>query len=157
MDLVRDVELEESLLTAIRALSRSVDSHSRRIRNDFGLTLPQALVLKRLAAGDDVTVGALANAVGLGQPTMKVILDNLEGRELVRRTRDRRDRRSIRVRITNEGQALAARAPSLFTDAFWRRLAGLEDWERTQMLSSIQRLARLMAAAEPEPEPEVAA
>lgn len=162
-DLARDAELEESLLSAIRALSRAVDSHSRRVRDDFGLTLPQVIVLKRLAASGELSAGALATAVGLGQPTIKVILDKLEGRKLVRRARDHRDRRSIRIQITDEGRSLASRAPSLLTDAFWRRLTGLEDWERTQMLSSIQRLARLMAAAkpkpkpEPEPEPEVAA
>lgn len=144
-----DANLEEGFLSAIRALSRAVDSHSRRLRDQFGLTLPQVIVLKKLSVSEDLTAGALARGVGLGQPTIKVILDSLERRGLARRARDSRDRRTTRVHITEEGRALAARAPSLLSDRFWLAVATLEDWERTQMLSSIQRLARMMTGAEP--------
>jgi hypothetical protein len=74
-------------------------------------------------------------------------------RDLIVRQRDERDRRSYIVRITDEGLRLADAAPSLLRDKFRAELASLAEWEQTQMLATLQRIATMMSAADVVEEP----
>jgi DNA-binding MarR family transcriptional regulator len=111
-----------------------------------GLTGPQLVVLREAAHLREPTVSALARAVSLSQPTVSGILERLEKRGLVRRERSERDRRSVSVGVTDEGARTLSGAPSLLQDRFRVELSRLEEWERTQMLALLQRLAGMMDA-----------
>jgi hypothetical protein len=50
------------------------------------------------------------------------------------------------VSVTPKGARALKTAPSLLQDRFRAQLAQLEDWERTQMLALLQRLASMMDA-----------
>jgi hypothetical protein len=54
----------------------------------------------------------------------------------------------VNVSITASGQELLAHAPSLLQDEFCKELHKLQDWERTLMLSILQRIAAMMEAEE---------
>ena len=138
--------LEDEIVTALRRIVRAIDLHSRRMVESCGLTGPQLAVLRAAARPSGSSVGALAREVSLGQPTVSGILDRLEVQELVRRERSTTDRRSVFVSVTPKGVQVLKRAPSLLEDRFRARLAQLEDWERTQTLASLQRLASMMDA-----------
>jgi hypothetical protein len=84
---------------------------------------------------------------------MAGIVNRLLQRGLITRQRDERDRRSYMIHITDEGLRLADAAPSLLRDRFRNELANLEQWEQTQMLSTLQRIAEMMSAANVDPEP----
>jgi DNA-binding MarR family transcriptional regulator len=90
-----------------------------------------------------ITAGGLAQQLHLGQPTVSGILDRLERRAFVQRERGERDRRSVLLRLTPAGQEVLNGAPSLL-HGFCQQLAALEAWERTQILSSLQRVATMM-------------
>jgi hypothetical protein len=77
---------------------------------------------------------------------MTGILTRLEHRGLIQRTRGERDRRSVDVRLTEEGQRVLRDAPSLLQDQFLNRLSELKEWERTQILATLQRIADMMDA-----------
>lgn len=66
----------------------------------------QVATLQVLLVTGPARVSDLARRVGVSNPTMTGILDRLEARGLVRRTRDRRDRRVTVVEITDVGTAL---------------------------------------------------
>lgn len=134
---------EEQIVSSIRKLMRAVDSHSRRLRDGFGLTAPQLMVLRELARGP-LSAGALARALHFGQPTIKVILDRLESQGLVHRSQDPEDRRVLRVRLTEKGRKVTKRAPRLLHERFRSRFASLEDWERSLIVTVLQRVASMM-------------
>jgi len=138
--------IEEEIVAALRRIVRAIDLQSRRMMDACGLTGPQLVVLREVARLSGVTISALARSVSLSQPTVSGIVERLERRGLVRRQRSHEDRRSVFVNVTPAGGRILRDAPSLLQDRFQRELARLEPWERTQMLSTLQRLAGMMNA-----------
>ena len=74
-----------------------------------GASLPVWRVLAALSAQPGETVGGLAEASLLQQPTMTKLLDRMAIEGLVTRSRDARDRRVIHVALTPRGRRLAAK------------------------------------------------
>lgn len=139
-------ELGEAVLVALRRLIRAVDLHSKRLLQSHGLSGPQLLMLKELAASGGCTVGGLAERVRLSQATVTEILVRLQRRGLVDRSRSPVDRRCVLNRLTAAGRQTLQQAPPLLQEAFTERLARLQPWEQNQLLASLQRLASLMDA-----------
>jgi DNA-binding MarR family transcriptional regulator len=138
-------DIGDQVIIAIRRVIRAVDLHSRTLLGTHGLTGPQALVLKALRAGS-LSAGALAARVNLSQGTVTDILNRLEQRGLVRRVRDTADRRRVQVEATVDALTLLDRSPPLLQERFVQRFRSLQDWEQTQLLSSLQRIAAMMDA-----------
>lgn len=136
----------DKVLIAIRRIIRAIDLQSRKLVQSHGLTGPQALVLKEVSRGDGLTAGELARNVSLSQATITDIVKRLEQRGLLSRERSEQDKRQIKVRLTEEGAKLTAQSPPLLQEQFAERFAKLEDWEQSQLLYAVQRLASLMDA-----------
>ncbi|MCA8968740.1 MAG: MarR family transcriptional regulator [Planctomycetes bacterium] len=141
-----DLQLDDLIVAAIRRLMRAVDLHSRRLAEECGLTGPQLATLREVDRRRSVSASTLARSVHLSGATMTGILNRLEKRGLVARTRGEQDRRTILVSATDLGQAVLARAPSLLQDEFRERLERLEAWEQLMMLANLQRIASMMDA-----------
>lgn len=76
----------------------------------LGLTYPQYLALVLLWAEDDQTVGQLGEKLFLESNTLTPLLKRLEALGHVARSRDPKDERVVRVRLTDKGRALAEQA-----------------------------------------------
>jgi DNA-binding MarR family transcriptional regulator len=138
-------DTSDQVIIALRRVMRAVDLHSRALVESHGLTGPQALILKVLRAGS-LSAGMLATSVRLSQGTITDILNRLEQRGLVKRQRDTQDRRRVLVGLTPQGVALLERSPPLLQERFAQRFNQLLDWEQTQLLASLQRIASMMDA-----------
>lgn len=95
------------------AASRAVTAAYRPILGELGLTYPQYLVLVVLAAeapddGDGVPIKHLAASLRLDHATLTPLLRRLETAGLLERRRSRADERSVQVRLTADGRALAS-------------------------------------------------
>lgn len=140
------LSVEDQVIVALRRITRAIDLHSKGLVNEVGLTAPQLATLLAVRRLHPISVGALAKSVHLSQATMTGILNRLEKRGLVERSRSGNDRRSVVVELTLQGDQLVAAAPSLLQDRFRRELLTLQEWEQTQMLSTLQRIASMMDA-----------
>lgn len=140
------LSMEDQIVAAIRRIMRAVDLHSRRLAEEHGLTGPQLATLQAAANLGESSTGVLARAVHLSGPTVTGILDRLTKRGLVDRTRNGQDRRSVTIRLTNDGEEVLATAPSLLQDRFRQELVSLEEWEQTSILATLQRIAAMMDA-----------
>jgi len=136
------------VVMALRRIIRAIDLHSHALVARCGLTGPQLMVLKELVEGSPQSVGEVARSVHLSQATVTGILDRLEERGAVSRTRSRDDRRRVEVTVTEGGQRALAAAPPLLQEHFVRAFGRLPSWEQTQILSSLQRLVALMEAGD---------
>ncbi len=136
----------EQVLVALRRITRAIDLHSRRLAHSHGLTGPQALLLKGLLSSNETSVGALAQRINLSQATVTDILKRLEKRGLVRRIRSGVDRRRVNVEATEEASRLLQNPPPLLQEQFVARFNTLQEWEKTLMLSTLQRVAAMMDA-----------
>lgn len=131
---------EDQLNVALRQITRPIDLHSRELMRQFGLTAPQLASLQAIERLQPVTVGALAKSIHLSQATVPGILTRLERGGLVSRGRNGSDRRTVIVELKENGRAVLESAPSLLQNCFRRELLRLHEWERTQMLATLQRV-----------------
>jgi DNA-binding MarR family transcriptional regulator len=138
-------DIGEHVIIALRRVIRAVDLHSRNLAASHGLTGPQALLLKALQHGR-LSAGELASRVSLSQGTVTDILNRLEKRGTIMRLRDASDGRRVLVELTPKGLALMEESPPLLQERFIRRFSRLEEWEQTQLLASLQRIASMMDA-----------
>lgn len=76
----------------------------------LGLTYPQYIAMVALWAKDDRTVSELGETLFLESNTLTPLLKRLEGMGYVTRSRDPRDERQVRVRLTPSGTALREQA-----------------------------------------------
>jgi DNA-binding MarR family transcriptional regulator len=149
----RDPPITSEVMSALRRIIRAIDLHSRSLVQRYGLTGPQLVVLKELAARTPRTVSELARAVNLSQATVTGILDRLERKSMILRKRDIHDRRKVMVSPTSEAEQVLADAPPLLQEHFIEGFRELPDWQQTQILSSLQRIVALMEAADVEAGP----
>lgn len=141
------------VVSALRRIIRAIDLHSKNLVQRYGLTGPQLIVLKELGAGESMTVSELSQAVNLSQATVTGILDRLERKQLVTRSRSQADKRKVLVARTPAAEEILASAPPLLQDHFNQAFSALPDWQQTQILSSLQRIVALMEAGDVEAGP----
>ncbi len=142
------LSLDDEIIIAIRRISQAVEGHSRYLWQEFGLTGPQLGALRELEKTPLATPGHLADQMHVSPQTIAGILKRLEQRGLITRARDENDRRSFSLQLTDEGKRLSNEAPSLLRDQFRTELNGLQAWETTQILATLQRVATMMSAEE---------
>lgn len=137
---------EEQVLSALRQINRAISLYSNFVQKRHGITGPQLLVLTEVARFPDTSVGVLAENVSLSHATMTGIVDRLEQRGLVVRTPSPEDRRRRTVRVTDRGAEMLGKAPPLLQDHFIQEFRQLQEWEQTQILSTLQRVSAMMSA-----------
>ena len=138
------LRIENEVLASLRKISRSVDIHSRFLLQQYGLTLPQLATLRAVGGLQPVTISEVAKHIHLSPATINGIFNRLEQRNLISRHRSGKDRRAVMVSLTESGTETLRSAPSLLQEQFIDSLHRLEDWERTQILSVLQRIANMM-------------
>jgi MarR family transcriptional regulator, 2-MHQ and catechol-resistance regulon repressor len=132
-------ETERVALDAFIKLRRAAESVSGRVNRhlaDAGLTESQFGVLEALWHLGPLSQAILARKILRSSGNLTLVVDNLEKRGLVVRSRESRDRRFVTVSLSPQGEALIR---SLFPTHLKRIVA---EFER---LTSVERieLARL--------------
>lgn len=135
---------EENILLNVRKIMRAIDMYSSQLARQYGLTSPQLICLKKLDDKGDISPGGLAKEVHLSHATVTGIINRLEKKELVRRTRSEKDGRSFQISITEKGLSMIKASPSMLQEQFMNQLSKLEDWEKTMILSSLQRITSML-------------
>ena len=136
----------EAVLVALRRVIRASDLHSKHLAKTTGLTSPQILLLQTIRDQGEVTIGEIANEMSLSQATVTTIIDRLEKRGLVYRERSKTDKRKVHAHLTDEAIETLKSAPIPLQDQFARQYENLQDWEQAMIISSLQRVAKMMDA-----------
>jgi len=138
----------DDILIALRRITRAIDLHSKQLERAAGLTVPQLLILNAISREGGLPVSALARRVSLSQGTVTSVLDRLERRGYVTRTRGSADRRVVGISMTGTGREVLSRAPGMLQAEFVARYERLPDWEQSMLVAAVQRIAALMDAAD---------
>lgn len=136
----------DEVLVALRRVIRATDLHSKHLSKTTGLTSPQILLLHTIREKGEVTIGEIAQDMSLSQATVTTIIDRLEKRKLVFRERSKEDKRKVHAYLTDEGHEILKTAPVPLQDQFAKHFADLQEWEKTMIISSLQRVAHMMDA-----------
>jgi DNA-binding MarR family transcriptional regulator len=143
------LEYERRIVHAIRQLMRAVETHSRRLASERGVTMAQLFCLRAVARTGKSTASEIAKQVELSPSTVVGILDRLERAGLISRERDANDRRIVNVWLTPDGAQLVEETPGLFETVLTESLFETTDQELLDMALQIEALVTLMAAEGP--------
>jgi DNA-binding MarR family transcriptional regulator len=125
--------LDASLLT---------ESFQAELWREAHLTLPQLAVLRSLRDAGPQLAGRLAETVGLSAASATRLLDRLEERGLVRRQRDRDDRRCVEIQLTAQGRHVIGAVPVLRDSPLRRAVEAMSDPEQRALAAALRRLAQ---------------
>jgi DNA-binding MarR family transcriptional regulator len=145
----------ENILKSLRRIIRAIDLHSRGLSTRFNLTVPQLVCLRQLHLHGPCTPGDLARRVFLSQATVTGILDRMELRALVSRTRGEADRRKVVLTLTKDGKDLAETMPWPLQERFGERLRALPEKEQANIEHVLNQIVHMMAAQDIEAWPIV--
>lgn len=139
-------DLQSDVLVALRRIMRATSLHSRKLGKSVGLTVPQLVVIRAIGKEGLSTATEIARAVSLSQATVTTILNRLEDRQLLTRERSTEDRRRIKLRLTDAGEAVFREAPMPLQDTFSARFDALPQWQQHQIVAALTQVAEMMDA-----------
>jgi DNA-binding MarR family transcriptional regulator len=117
---------------------RVMDSND--IEKERGITSTQASILLMVASGKCLLAAELAREDGIDASAVTRLIDRLEKRGLLTRVRSSEDRRVVRLALTAEGCAIAAKLPAIFTSVLDRLLSGFTPEEVGFLKSMLRRV-----------------
>jgi DNA-binding MarR family transcriptional regulator len=106
----------------------------------------EARALIELVAARGLAQGELAGLLGLEKSTVSRLASGLERKGWIRRGRDEENQRYVRLYLTPEGRAVAARVWQAWHSRQARILAALSEEERAGLSSGLRGLVRGLVA-----------
>ncbi|WP_240635863.1 MarR family winged helix-turn-helix transcriptional regulator [Caldimonas tepidiphila] len=107
----------------------------------LGLRPVEYTVLTLVMSNENVTQKQLSQALSVSAPNMTLLLDRLEERRLISRTRSEADRRMQIIALTEQGQELMRRAEEISVTMEKEILRHLTPAERAILFELLQKVA----------------
>jgi DNA-binding MarR family transcriptional regulator len=109
-------KFSNSLWINLENTARSVDSIYSSAFADLNLEVIEAYILRALFEQDGQRASDLARLVGRPATSFTPLLDGLQNKNLLERRADPKDRRAVRIFLTDEGQKLRQPVADTFTE-----------------------------------------
>ena len=130
------------VLDSVRLIVQTLRVSSRAAERDVGVSAAQLFVLTKLAAAKKpLSVGELAEHTLTHQSSVSVVVQKLERRGLVERTRSQDDARRVELSLTSAARALLRRAPQAAQDKILDAVAAMPATRRKQLADLLGDLA----------------
>jgi DNA-binding MarR family transcriptional regulator len=120
----------------------TTEAFVRDVGKPLDLRPVEFTILQLVDENAPVTATKLAKALAVTAPGVTIWLDRLEQRGLLKRERDKTDRRTQNLRITRKGQELVTSALQRLLKADREILQHLSEGERHMLLELLQKVAR---------------
>lgn len=130
----------------LRRVFQVVNERSKKVERESGLTGPQLWTIKVIADTGPVKISELARHMYLHPATVGGILDRLEAKGLVLRTRSRQDRRVVRVTLTLQGKELVATSPEVVQGVLVTGLEGLSAERLQNIVAGLDDMVQILGA-----------
>ena len=137
----------------LRRISQAISQYSRTAVKVTELTGPQLWALKILANTAPIRVSELARQMFLRPATVVGILDRLEAKGLVTRTRSTEDRRAVDIDLSEKGKAVVAKSPEVAQTMLVKGLGALPDEQFRTVVEGMKQMVRILDAEHITPQP----
>lgn len=134
----------QSVMKSIRRIAHAIDTRSKRIGRETGLTIPQIVVLQAVHDQGALTTAAISKQADLSPATTVSILDKLEAKGLIERKRSSTDRRKVQAVLTDTGTETLEHAPDLFARGFAEEFSAFTDGEQKAIVTAFIKVADLL-------------
>ncbi|WP_298927991.1 MarR family transcriptional regulator [uncultured Ramlibacter sp.] len=114
------------------------DKHIAKV---YALKQVEFTILQLASSNRDLSSKQLALALNIPAPNLSVILDRLQARELLKRTRSEADRRVQFIRLTAKGTSLANKADATASQMEQELLRHLSDAEQAMLFELLRKVA----------------
>ena len=114
----------------------------------FGLSSAMYFFLRLLWEHDGITQKEISEKLGLTPPTTVSAMDNLEGKGLIKRSRNADDRRKVNIFLTKRGRDLEAKLRQRAVEVIEEALADISAADRDR---TIALLGQMMQALKRDP------
>jgi len=118
---------------------RAISSSHTHFRD---ISRPQTYLLMILQERGPQTVSELADLLAVSAPSASSLLDRLEERGLVQRTRDAADRRVVHVEVTEGGRTLLDEMAGVKRDHIQRLLSLMDEDDLHAIIGGLDALQR---------------
>jgi DNA-binding MarR family transcriptional regulator len=125
---------------------RALASASSAAFSRHGIHEGQQYVLSCLWDEDGLAPGEVARRLGIATPTVTRAATRMEAAGLLRREPHQRDRRLVRLVLTDKGRRLQADVLREMADLDERALMGFTGAERAAVLGALQKIRANLAA-----------
>src|SRR5580704_9636699 len=141
------LNLDEFLCFEVYSANHAFNRVYQPLLDKLHLTYPQYLVMVLLWERDGQTVGDLGARFSLESNTLTPLLKRLESLGHIKRNRDPADERQVRVRLTESGRTLRAKA--LHIPGCILAATGLDAKAAKQLMTGIATLRRMLESYNP--------
>ena len=139
------------IIDDLRRVFQVVNEYSKKAEKETGLTGPQLWAIKVISDSSAMKVSELARRMYLHPATVVGILDRLESRSLVARTRSTEDRRVVYVDLTEKGKDLVTQAPEVVQGLLVQGLERLPKDELLNIATGLEQLVKIVGAQDMPP------
>jgi len=140
-----DTVLALSVFVKLMRAAETVSAQVHRELTGEGITVSQLGVLEALLHLGPLCQRDLAAKILKSTGNLTLVLDNLEKRGLVERSRDQRDRRYFTVSLTESGRRLIERIFPAHAERIRQRMAALEQDELAELGRLLKKLGYAQA------------
>jgi len=101
-----------AVVQAFRRITKSIHEFSKAVDREFGITGPQLWAMMTIEELETCSAGDLAERLFVHPSTITGVIQRLEEKRLIDRSRRPDDRRAVMLSLTPAGKKLLHRAPS---------------------------------------------
>jgi len=138
-DITEDIRIQTLHMTLIR-LSKT---HRRRAHAEFsklGITQGQPKILDFLSVNDGCIQREIANSCNIEPATVTSILSIMEKAELIYRNQDPKDKRVLKVFLTEKGKIAQKEVEKIFNLIDMECFEGFSEEEKAETIKILNRL-----------------
>ena len=133
------------LLERLWGLDHALDSASKRMLRDIGISSPQRVVLRLITLEGGMGPGEIARRMRHHPATISTLLNRLEEAGYVERRHSVEDRRRSTVVVTKRGRALGERTQGTIEARIEAALQGLDPAKVADCLAVLDTLVEALA------------
>ena len=147
-DQLKDQDPTREIVWLIRRLVQAQDLYSKALDKAYNVSSCQLACLQSLEEKGPMPPSQIARHVLVNSSTLTGVIDRLERKNLVQRTRESSDRRVITIALTEAGRRLAETAPPPVEKKIVDGLKKMSPRELAQILGGMGRLTKLLELPE---------
>ena len=134
------------ILVKLRKIIRSINLESKKIEKEFGISIPQLLVLKYLSDQNDYRAFAkdIKGYINLNASTVSGIISRLESKNLVYKMTKPNDKRATYIILTAKGADLLHKSPPTLQEKLSQRLKKLTPEQIEELDRNIELLTLIL-------------
>jgi MarR family transcriptional regulator, organic hydroperoxide resistance regulator len=140
------------IIDDIRRVFFVLAEQARKAEHESGLTGSQLWVVKMLDGASPMKVTELARRMYLHPATMVGLLDRLEVKGLVQRSRSEKDRRVVHIIITDQGRELVRNTPEVAQGLLVKGLEPLTDKKVNVISEGLEQIVSILGVQEDPPQ-----